>query len=696
MATRIHVTALRGAIRAEVRATFTEILGGGFEAVPVHEYKGWIWFTTSVWGVSGVVLNKGLCRLAVPALQFTTADDARWYLTVHGGPQGTETFLHDFGYFSEPADPADDARRAEDARRYSPPSVDPALAFLEDEPETPPRPRAPFDEVMEDFADCGAPLPGPLCEQLHDLPYSEAVRRLHAWHAEAVVGAMERAGLEFDAQTLERVLLWEDLTRHERDGSLGNLPRLLSVLGLGGEWDEYLCQAVEVERRVDLEPASEAPPPPPDYAREVLELVEELPLFALEGRPVRVPVKNLACIGFAAEACSTWSSPMMAVFVSLPGQIHLSCMTISERTRSNVHVTLRQDGFRLGLLNRMWYRESDLEAALDAPLLELLLAPPDGTVLEAAFAVAGEPATYQRFRGTVINKRWRVDQSYPALTSEALAGMIATAADESKARIRCRDVAEATAVEQAARRSPHLHNMNVKRQESVVSAAFDTGNLAKLLLRHRYPDAWDFGPAQQDESKEYADYRAQSREWRRAGVEAARRRAIPHSREALYAGRRSRYYQADIGELDQLEPEPRQQFDGAMASLGFQAVGDLVASRQRDILLHLFVNGERLTYAVLMAKRTMYFGFDFVSRLADDSLLTTTTNGAMASVPDVGVYYRSFPGRAPEALYEKHGEGLERFRRHKNVLPVTLDPTLAGAAREIEMAFERREAAEGR
>jgi hypothetical protein len=550
--------------------------------------------------------------------------------------------------------------------------------------------------VVEDFADCGTPLPGPLCEQLRSLPYSEAIRRLHAWHAGAVVKAMERAGLEFDAKTLERVLLWEDLTRHERDGSLGNLPRLLSVLGLGGEWDEYLGQSGEAERPVASEPASEALAPLPDYARKVLDLVEDLPLIAVEGRPVRVPVKKLACIGFAAEACSTWSSPMMAVFVSLPGQVDLSCMTISERTRSNVHVTLRQDGFRLGLLNRMWYGESDLEAALDAPLSELLLAPPDGTVLEAAFAVAGEPATYQRFRGTVFNKRWRVDQSYPALTSDALAGMIAIAVDESKARIRCRDVAEATAVEHAARRSPHLHNMNVKRQESVVSAAFDTGNLAKLLLRHRYPHAWDFGPAQQDESKEYADYRAQSREWRRAGVEAARRRAIPHSREALYASGRSRYYRADIGELDLLAPEPWRQFDGAMASLGFHAVGDLVASRQRDILLHLFVNNERHTYAVLMAKRTMYLGYDFVSRLANDSLLTTTTNGAMASVPDAGVYYRSFPGTAPEVLYEKHREGLVRFHRHKNVLPVDLDSTLAGAAQEIELVFERREKADGR
>ena len=43
---------------------------------------GWTWFTTSVWGVSAGDLNRGLCHLARPALQFTTSD---------GDPIGRDT-----------------------------------------------------------------------------------------------------------------------------------------------------------------------------------------------------------------------------------------------------------------------------------------------------------------------------------------------------------------------------------------------------------------------------------------------------------------------------------------------------------------------------------------------------------------------------------------------------------------------------
>ena len=78
MAYRIHVTAVRDCPIDEVRATFLDILGPGFEQVQVHEHSGWVWFSTSVWGVRAKDLNKGLCRLARPGLQFTTCDGDRW------------------------------------------------------------------------------------------------------------------------------------------------------------------------------------------------------------------------------------------------------------------------------------------------------------------------------------------------------------------------------------------------------------------------------------------------------------------------------------------------------------------------------------------------------------------------------------------------------------------------------------------
>src|SRR5437588_11948386 len=147
MAIRINVTAVRGCPADEVRAVFTDVLGPQFAGVLLNEQGGWVWFNTSVWGVSARDLNRGLCRLARPALQFTTSDGDRWYLTVHGRPGGQAHFLHQFCYHGRPARPEEDAgREAEMEQRAAPPPVDPRLAFLEEDPVTgPARPSAPFD-----------------------------------------------------------------------------------------------------------------------------------------------------------------------------------------------------------------------------------------------------------------------------------------------------------------------------------------------------------------------------------------------------------------------------------------------------------------------------------------------------------------------------------------------------------------------
>ena len=126
MATRINVTAVRDCPTAEVRAVMSEAIRPacpGPECVPVgdqldvNEHGGWTWFITSVWGVGANELNRGLCKLARPALQFTTSDGDRWYLTIHGGPHGQVHFLHEFSYHSSSPDPAEDADRRSPARR---------------------------------------------------------------------------------------------------------------------------------------------------------------------------------------------------------------------------------------------------------------------------------------------------------------------------------------------------------------------------------------------------------------------------------------------------------------------------------------------------------------------------------------------------------------------------------------------------
>ena len=262
MAIRIHVTAVRDCPVVEIRAAMSQALRlacAGPECTPVgdqleiHEHGGWAWFVTSVWGVGAGDLNRGLCQLARPALQFTTSDGERWYLTVHGGPDGPVHFLHEFGSHAYAPDPAEDAdRRAQVEQVAEPPPVDPRLAFLEED-RTPDADatRAPFDLVADALNEMGARIPEDFRAAVAPLRYSAAVNRYREWHAEQVSKALGEAGLPHEPSAVRSVLMWEDITDKEREGDLGNLPRLLSVLGLGGQWDDLVRQA-------------EVPPPQPE------------------------------------------------------------------------------------------------------------------------------------------------------------------------------------------------------------------------------------------------------------------------------------------------------------------------------------------------------------------------------------------------------------------------------------------------
>lgn len=698
MAVRIHVTAARDCTAEDVRSTYRDLLGAGFEQVPIHQSNGWAWFTTSVWGVSGSDLNRGLCQLARPALQFTTSDGDRWVLTIHGGPEGQRHFVHEFHLLSHPADPDDDESYAEELESYQPEPIDPELAFLEDDPEAEPVPVTPVDELTSDFADFGAPLPESLLDELRGLPRSGVVNRLRDWLADAIPEAMAQAGLPVDPPSVRRVLLWEDVTERERDGDLGNLPRLLSVLGLGGEWDDYVAQAEQPPEEacevVEEEP--EPPTPPSDHAQSVLDLVGSLPLTPIQGGPVPLPPVKIKRLGAASQACctSTSLSPGLAVVLTLPeGDPSLDLEPPPLRAPNPISWARTDRGFAIGSLYRETFFKQNLIDSLGKPLTKLLAHPPEGTVEEIAFAVSDEPATHHRFRGTVRDGLLWIEESHPPLTHEVLLGALDAATYEPRYRVVCRDEDEASVLEQAALQDDDLRNMGLKRQGATLAIEFDTGNLARLLLRLRSGDAWDFRPRDAKKVEDRQQALEMVRQFRRSGAKMARERAAPHDAEALLRGRHSWYWRSDFLQLDQLDPEPRETFEAAMASLGFSWIGDLVAKKQRDIVLRVFLSNNRLSYAILMAKRTMYLGQEFVSRLADGSGLTTTTLSTVDSVPGAGIYYQVVSGLKLEEHYKKHLKGLERFRTHKGLEPVTLGGTLEDVAREIELAFDRHEAA---
>jgi hypothetical protein len=709
MAVRINVTAVHACSPAELRAVMSEVLRPacpGPECQPIgdqlelHEHSGWTWFTTSVWGVSAGDLNRGLCQVARPALQFTTSDGERWYLTIHGGTEGQVNFLHEFCYHSHAGDPDQDAAiQAQLDQPVETPSVDPRLAFLEDDP--PPgatRPKAPFDLIAEGLNQLGGSIAEEFRESVAQLPYSAALNRYRAWHAEQVCRAFSRAGVPHDPAAVRSVLLWENVTDNEKGHDLGNLPRLLSVLGLGGEWDDWVRQAEapppppSPPESPPAEPVQEIPVTPPDPFGPVINLVETLSLSPVAGELFTVSLADLPLLRFFPEALSIHDTAGVVLTVTLPGGFDHTQLPEPTGDRSGT-VEVTSTGFRVGLNNHLWFSHKDLTNQLGVNLAHFLYHLPDGSTLDLAFALEGKPALMQRYRGPVNEGQWQIGETFPPLSREALAGgwELARYAAGEPERHQLRDEAEAEAVVELARRDPNLWDSKVRREGRTVWCKSDIiGHLVKVIFRHRFRASWDVAAHDREAAVLYQQHIDLQQKMRRAGVMAARKRAAPHDEEILLHGKCGLYWRSEFTRLEELEQETRQKFDAALTGLGFSHVGELVAKRQRDIVLRVFVSPDDTSYGLLLAKRTMYLGWQFFSRFADGSILFTALSSAENSRPEMKVYYKTYPGLEPAALYEKHRGGIERFRTRKGAGPVALDAALGRVAGELDRALARQ------
>ena len=696
MATRINVTAVRNCSLDDVRAVFTTILGPAFAEIPITDHNGWLSFVTSVWGVSAGDLNRGLCKLAGPALQFTTSDGDRWYLTIHGGQHGQRFFLHEFQFHSYIPGPDDDQRRAEElAQRGEPPPIDSRLEFLEeDRAPGPKRPKAPFDLAADALTSVGGPVSDEFRASVADLPYSQAITRYREWHADQIIAGLASAGIPHDSAAVRSVLLWERITESESGSDLGNLPRLLSVLGIGKEWDDYVTQAETPPPPPTSEPeictVPEAPKPPEDLIAPVLACVEPLGLTPVAGGPVPLALKDMDRVRFFPDACAIFDVCGIVLTVMLPPGFSRDGIVPDKAVEG--HVELTADGFRAGLHNHMWFNQRDLKSQVGKKLHRLLYHLPDGAMLECAFGHAEHPAMNQRYRGSVAGGSWQIDATYPPLSHDALKNALALAAEDDRPRHKMRDVAEAEAVIAAARRDPNLSHTPVVRKGKTLHCDSDiTGRLTRVIFRHRFQGFWNVANVMKEMECKYREQVEMARQMRNAGAKAARRRAAPHEKEVLFHGKQGIYWRSDFAELTELEQETRAKIDAALAELGFTHIGDFVAKKQRDIVLRCYRAADGFSYGVLMGKRTMYLGTEFHSRFADGSTLTTTGNTSVVSHPEISAYFKSCPGLEPAALYAKHQWCIDRFRTRKGTAPMVLDATLVGAARELDEAFARRE-----
>ncbi len=242
MAVRRHVTASMADVD-RLRSVFTGLLGESFQAVPVESTGVWNFFVTSVWGVDSSKLFEGLQQLAATGLQCTTEDGSRWYLSLIQPGHEMVQFMHEFHLFRSEQAPDEQVEPPEEE------PVDPRLAFLEPDPlpKELQRPWSQFDRVADDYEQMRLPIAMAFRDSVAGLNYGEAINRFRQYESQRMLNALHHAGIRFDQREFLDALLWRSASARERDSDIGNLPRVLLALGIGGSMQAYVRECEQTD-----------------------------------------------------------------------------------------------------------------------------------------------------------------------------------------------------------------------------------------------------------------------------------------------------------------------------------------------------------------------------------------------------------------------------------------------------------------
>ncbi len=284
-----------------------------------------------------------------------------------------------------------------------------------------------------------------------------------------------------------------------------------------------------------------------------------------------------------------------------------------------------------------------------------------------------------------------IEAAFPPADRESLTDALELARNAEKTRHQARDEEEAGAIMAAARQDGYLHSMDVRRKGLLISCRYDVEFLAKLFLRHRHGDIWDFSAFFARQTEAYLERVAQERRMRREGARMARESMAKRIGSPIFRGRSGAFWRSDLAAFGALQPDLRTPFEAAMRKLGFTLLGEITPKRLRDYALLCHLSPDRTSYAALTASRYGYLCFEFISEFTDGSRLTTTTSALAFSRPDVGLYYKDFQGMDAEALHAKHLELRARFIQHKQVQPIELEDSLEELARRLDDTIIRTE-----
>ena len=733
MSVRIHVVGAYGSLEAEFRAALDSIGddGNGSQRFHVGSSGKWIWANASVWHVAGAEIDDALSSLSVPALRVTSSDAVLWMLTLTRAGRRRFHGVHHFTLVGadppqrEPHQeshdedfPDDELEEVAGINRFIP-----ELEFLWDAEEEArlkkeyAEEEAETVEGLDDYTDYGVKLPVAAIDEMKRHPHRAYYAAFMA-HGPQIVEALHDFGFEFDRAAMLELLTVGPLTDLESDSDIGNMPGFLRALGNDGVFEE---PEANEERSVDEGPEEDdqgavlnsSKYPPGELFEKVEPLLAECELTEIAGGPVKV--NHVAMLHLLAHLCA--ENPTNTVLVEHQSEPNTSWENLPEL---EVRQTGSQWRFCFATPMHWWHHVTDREELESNDIADALGTPPDGARIQLTFVVDGLAEMCHRYAGVYRDKCLQLERAYPAVTAAVL-GDALNLVDQI---FDSRSIAFTSSDEESAVRSNYQRSQGDVpriRDGKIMPTVGTRDGVIQTLLFERFEDRgpWDIAgarklvedgwelynqitspdddddtvdddddePLDEESSKELERFNNMLQSMSEAVERVNEAKVVPHGEEVVYEGRTGKFLRSSMSDLEHVDQGRLEEHDATMDSFGFRRIGDFVGDAdQRQEITRCYVGQQALALhghrnednqfgwadvsngAVLVdfSQGTVEFHTHFENGMT----LVTTSIDATHSKPEVGVYVRAYEDVAATKLWEKHLDGINRFKEHRSTVPI--------------------------
>jgi hypothetical protein len=732
MSMRVHVVGAYGATEAEFRAALDLIgdEGNGSERFRVGSSGKWKWANASVWHVGGSDIDDALSSLSFPALRVTSSDAVLWMLTLTGAGRDRFRGVHHFTQVgAEPEEatqyendhdedfPEDELEEIAGINKFIR-----ELQFLWDAEEEArvKKQYAEEDEAtvegLDEYTDYGVTLPEAAIGEMKRHP-GRAYYTAFMAHGPQIVEALKKFEFDFDREVMLKLLTVGPLNDLEKDSDIGNMPRFLRTLGIDGVFRE--------ESEADEEPTDDEGPEeehededvdwskyrPGKLFEKVSPLLADCALTEISGGPVKLT--RVALLHLLADLCA--ENLTTSVLVEFPNE------TIQPiRSWENLdELEARQSGtlwhFCFETPSHWWSHVDDREELESNDISKSIGALPAGTRIEITFVVEGLAEKCHRYAGTYRHQVLELERAYPSVTASALNDALALV-DQiyGSQSIALASEEEENAVRHNYQRSqgevPKIRNGKIMPEygsrngvvQTLLFERFDNRGPwdiagARKLIEAGWesfekvinPDNEDASAIDPEESSEEDSVFTNMLQQMSEAVERFNEaKVVPHSEEVIYEGRTGKFLRASMTDLEHIPQDSLEEYDATMASLGFRWIGDSVSDVDQRQGITRCYSGHQQAVALLshrnannqfawaeVSNGAVMVDFskgtnEFHTHFEDGTSLVTTSIDAVTSKPEVGIYVRCYEEIPVTKLWEKHLDGIGRFKEHRDTVPV--------------------------